>query len=733
LTLGIWAELKRRNVIRIALFYVASAWLILQVADVVLEILEAPEGSLRLLAIVLALGFPFALILAWAFEVTPEGIKRDHDVVRDDAAQARAGRKLDVATIGLLAVAIAMLAWQGFSGRLGSERAPGSGPRELSIAVLPFVNMSVELENEYFSEGLSEEVLNVLARMEDFRVAGRTSSFAFKGQQQDLRAIGERLGVANILEGSVRRQGDRIRVTAQLVDARSGYHLWSDTYDRQLDDVFAIQDEIATEVVRALRRTLLAADEAIISQTAKGDLEAYQHYLQGQFHARLRSRAGLERALEEFHQAIVVDPAYAPPYAGIAMVYALMDNHGYRSLAETAPLAYRALDRALELDAQSDDAWMVRGLLLSQGPGARERRDEARAALRRAIEINPNNPLAHLWIANLLHPDAEAARASVERAYQLDPLSPIILYRRAMEALERREFDEFARRQAELEEIAPDWFITWQSSARAALEEGRIADATLALERALELNPEYATISQMLVNALILLGYEERAEGMLVAAVQRYDSDAARFGLLMQQARRSVVEEGLPTGLQIFRAGIEALPRPDASMLGDLAMLELNAGNPAAAEARARDALRLGPDELPPEIMPQHTVVSLALLGALAAQGKAESAQLLGDQIQAALDDLRRQGLVFNHVPLAEAYVAAVLGNSSDAALDRSMEEAIALGLRWPPGIATWFLSGNVKPAVIARFEARMAGLLAVEQQRYEAARAARPPRTDGG
>jgi TolB-like protein len=731
--LGIWAELKRRNVIRIALFYVASAWLILQVADVVLEILEAPEGSLRLLAIVLALGFPFALILAWAFEVTPEGIKRDHEVVRDDAAQARAGRKLDVATIGLLAVAIAMLAWQGFGGRLGSERAPGSGPRELSIAVLPFVNMSVELENEYFSEGLSEEVLNVLARMEDFRVAGRTSSFAFKGQQQDLRSIGERLGVANILEGSVRRQGNRIRVTAQLIDARSGYHLWSDTYDRQLDDVFAIQDEIATEVVRALRRTLLAADEAVISQTAKGDLEAYQHYLQGQYHARLRSRGGLERALEEFHQAIVVDPAYAPPYAGIAMVYALMDNHGYRSLAETAPLAYRALDRALELDSQSDDAWMVRGLLLSQGPGASERRDEARAALQRAIEINPNNPLAHLWIANLLHPDVEAASAAVDRAYQLDPLSPIIVYRRAMEALERREFDEFSRRQAELEEIAPDWFITWQSSARAALEQGRIADAALALERAMELNPEYVAIGQMLVNALVLLGQEERAERLLEAAAERYDSEAARYGLLMQRTRRAVLEEGLPTGVQILRAGVEKLQQPDMSTLGELAMLELNAGDPIAAEARALGAFGLGPGELPSRVDPQNVVLHLALAGALAAQGKTEQAQQVSDQVQAFFDQLQSQGIEVAYVPLAEAFLMGVLGKADDAAVDRGMEASIELGLRWAPGIATWFMAGSVRPAVIARFEARMAGLLAVEQQRYEAARAARSPRADGG
>jgi TolB-like protein len=335
------AELKRRNVIRVAIFYGAGAWLVLQVADVLLEILAAPEGSLRLVATLLGLGFPFALILAWVFELTPEGIKRESELDRDAMSAAQTSRKLDIATIALLVLAIGLLAWDQYADR-GTTRdasAPSVAPvaadgaHDLSIAVLPFVNMSTDPENEYFSEGLSEELLNVLAKIDDFRVAGRTSSFAFKEQTQDLRAIGERLGVANILEGSVRKQGDRVRVTAQLIDARSGYHLWSDTYDRRLDDIFAIQDEIATEVVKALRRTLLAADEAVISQTAKGDVEAYNHYLRGQFHVRLRTRAGLERALEEFQQAIVVDAQYAPPYAGIAMVYALLDNYGYRSLA----------------------------------------------------------------------------------------------------------------------------------------------------------------------------------------------------------------------------------------------------------------------------------------------------------------------------------------------------------------------------------------------------------------
>jgi TolB-like protein/Tfp pilus assembly protein PilF len=604
-----FAELKRRNVIRVAVFYGAAGWLILQIGDVVLDIVGAPDGSLRLVATILALGFPFAMILAWAFEITPEGIKREHQVDRSNDALSRAGRKLDVATIALLLLAIVLFAWVNFRAPatpvpgVAEQTAPATaqvfdGPRDLSIAVLPFVNMSTDPENEYFSDGLSEELLNVLARIEDFHVAGRTSSFAFKGQNHDLRAIGERLSVANILEGSVRKQGDRIRVTAQLIDARNGFHLWSDTYDRRLDDVFAIQDEIATEVVKALRQTLLAADEIVIAQTAKGDVEAYNFYLRGQYHVRLRTRAGLERALEEFQQAIVIDPDYAPPYAGIAMVYALLDNYNYRSLSETEQLAYRALDRALALDPQSDEAWAVRGLLLGQGAGALQRRAEAREALERAVEINPNNALAQLWLAVTKFPDSEAVRASLQRAYELDPLSPVIIYRQAMEALQRRDQARLDRYLGELEQVAPDWFMTWNAAGSVALEQGRIADSALALERAVALNPEYAGTIGLLAGTLEMLGYQERALHMLEDSAHRVGGELLELMLAAARTRAVLLAHDFAAALAIYRPAVESLDKATAQEQADLAMLELSAGEAEAAERRMRAALGIGPDEL---------------------------------------------------------------------------------------------------------------------------------------
>lgn len=736
------AELRRRNVIRIAIFYGAAAWLILQVADVTLDILGAPAGSLRLLAAVLALGFPFALILAWAFEVTPEGIKRESQVDREQPRSEQSARKLDIATIGLLLLAIALLSWGRFGQReaeappVARQAAPGASraadqPRDLSIAVLPFVNMSADPDNEYFSDGLSEQILNVLAKMKDFRVAGRTSSFAFKGRREDLRAIGERLGVANILEGSVRRQDERVRVTAQLIDARDGLHLWSETYDRRLDDIFAIQDDIATEVVKALRRTLLDADQQVISQTARGDVEAYNHYLLGQSLVRLRTRDGLERALEEFQQAILIDPEYAPPYAGIAMVYALLDNYGYRHLGETDELAHRALERALALDPQSDEAWAVRGLLLNQGPGAAGRIREARAALERAIEINPSNALAHLWIANLLYPDFEAMGASLQRAYELDPLAPVIVYRRAQDALRTGDLGTFAGLQSELENIAPDWFITWQSAGTAAQEQGRIAAAALAYERAVALNPEYLAGLFQLGHALEMLGYQARAEEIFQRALAGQKSDEARIALAALRTRRALADGEFQAAAAAYREALEGLESPAPDRIAELAMLEIGAGEFEPAERRLR-ALLSGNGEGDGDagaMTPEYIVPHFAMATALWMQGEQAAAGRHAEAVRKMAHELESQGVSFNFMPVVIGALDYMDGQTD--ALYAGLEASIRRGFRLPAGTIAWMMPMVADQAEIGRMTARMNEVLAAERARYEAARAAEPAATD--
>jgi len=735
-----FAELKRRNVIRIALFYGAGAWLLLQVADVLLGIVDAPEGSLRLLAIALALGFPFALVLAWAFEITPEGIKRERDVATDNPASAEAARKLNIATIVVLLLAMALLSWDMLGTRATQPRmaatapsaAASTEPRDLSIAVLPFVNMSRDPENEYFSEGLSEEVLNVLARIDDFRVAGRTSSFAFKDQNQDLRDIGERLSVANILEGSVRRQDDRVRVTAQLIDARTGYHLWSDTYDRQLDDIFAIQDDIATEVVRALRLTLLPGDEEVIRQSAKGDVEAYNLFLRGQFHARLRTPEGLRRALEEFQQAVLVDPDYAPPYAGIAMVYALLDNYNYRSLEETRQLADKSLERALEIDPNSDDAWAVKGLLLSQGPNARQNNDEARAALERAAKINPNNAFAHLWLISTLLPDREAARSALQRAYAVDPLSPVIVYRQVMWAVSSGDQAQIDRYLGELREVAPEWFMTWAAIGLADFQQGRLAEAAVALAHARTLNPEHRATITSEARALEMLGHEARAEQLLTDAFEQTDSPELQLALAGLRTRRAIEADGLSAGLAVYREEARRMQASNVqelreAVIAELAFLEIAAGEPKAAEQRFRTLIDISPEETPSCDSPPELNVCIGLLLAINNQDRPQAAAEMAVRVQALIDRMRGLGINLSRIALLESYIQHMQNESEAESPEDAAARDIEQGWRESLPQLRWTLTRNADDATVERIVAMMADVLEAERARYDLIRAEPP------
>ena len=263
--MSFFEELKRRNVVRVGVVYLIAAWLLAQVADLLLENFNAPDWVIQAILVVLIIGFPLALIFAWAFELTPEGLKKEKDVDRSQSITPVTGRKLDRAIIVILVIALSYFIWESRVQHQHSEApeqqavvepAPAE-PSAKSIAVLPFVNMSSDPEQEYFSDGISEEILNSLAKIKELKVAGRTSSFAFKGQNQDLRQIGDTLGVEHILEGSVRKSGAQVRITAQLIQVDDGFHLWSETYDRELTDVFAIQDEIATAILKQLKAALL--------------------------------------------------------------------------------------------------------------------------------------------------------------------------------------------------------------------------------------------------------------------------------------------------------------------------------------------------------------------------------------------------------------------------------------------------------------------------------------------
>jgi len=404
---GLLAELKRRNVFKVGTAYVVLAWLVAQVTDVFLEPLGTPEWMIKTILVLLLAGLPLVLLFAWAYELTPEGLKREKDVDRSQSITYQTGQRLNLAIIGILVLALGYFAWDKFvlepdrhPGREQSVEASPEQPAaaEKSIAVLPFVNMSDDTSNEYFSDGISEEILNALAKVTDLKVAGRTSSFAFKGQNQDLRKIGEALGVNHILEGSVRKAGAKVRITAQLIQVDDGFHLWSETYDRELTDVFAIQDEIANAILGQLKAALLA-DGQIEVTVARADSEAYDLYLLAKQRMYERMQLPLEDAVELLDRAIAIDPQYAPAYAqrGIAALLLADNSYGATPRAQAETQARLFLDQALRLDPELAEAWAGLGLYHYGRPGEV---DSGIDALEKALALNPNLIDAGNWLQN---------------------------------------------------------------------------------------------------------------------------------------------------------------------------------------------------------------------------------------------------------------------------------------------------------------------------------------------
>ena len=412
-------ELKRRNVIKVGIAYVIVAWLLLQVADVLLPTFESPAWVMQAFTFLLILSFPLALLFAWAFELTPEGVKREKDVDPAESIAHRTGRKLDFVIIAVLVLAVVMLVVDRYSVPPASISQQVA---EKSIAVLPFVNMSDDAGNEYFSDGISEEILNSLAKVKDLKVAGRTSSFAFKTRNEDLRAIGEALGVSHILEGSVRKAGPQVRITAQLVKADDGYHLWSQTYDRELTDIFAIQDEIASEILNQLKAQLLDEErQGLVSQ--RTDSEVYDLYLLARQRLSSRTPQSIESAVEILNQAIERDPAYAPAFAqrGIAEMLLADDSYGTIPRDEAYLQGKHFVDAALEMNPQLAEAWAGLGLYYVNQPTEYE---QAFAALKKALSINPNLIDANNWMQIALGVSGEprAALQLLEQMTQRDPL-----------------------------------------------------------------------------------------------------------------------------------------------------------------------------------------------------------------------------------------------------------------------------------------------------------------------
>jgi TolB-like protein len=418
-------ELKRRNVVRVALAYLVAAWLAMQVMDVMFPALQVPEWVASAVAILLIIGFPFALIFAWAFEITPEGLKREKDVDRNRSITARTGKTLNRVTIAILVAAVAFLLADKFVLRPEGAAETASTDVKPSVAVLPFVNMSDDKENDYFSDGLAEELLNALAKVPQLQVAGRTSSFQFKGENEDLRLIGQKLNVANVIEGSVRKSGARLRITAQLIDTENGYHLWSNTYDRKLDDVFAVQDDIAREVAEALRVTLLG-DNSGQPKHGTMNVDAHNLYLKAVYFLDHASADNYAKADDSLQHAIELDPTYADAWALRSIVSGQIVSgfagNGSEDFIKGFETARAYAKKALGLDPELPMAYIAQGVVAT----VVDRDFEAGVShFSRALELAPNDVTALNWLAITRECQGrlDEALALTEKLQQLDPLS----------------------------------------------------------------------------------------------------------------------------------------------------------------------------------------------------------------------------------------------------------------------------------------------------------------------
>ena len=422
--MSFFSELRRRNVIRVALAYSVVAWLVAQVAEMAFESFGTPDWAMKTLLFVLVMGLPLALVIAWAFEMTPDGIKLEKDVVRSESITDTTGRKLNYTIIAVLAIALVLSLvsrdWSQAPADVVAGDSAAAGAQ--SIAVLPFVNMSDDRENEFFSDGISEELLNVLVKVEGLRVASRTSSFSFKGKDTPIPEIAQALKVEHILEGSVRKAGDTVRITAQLIDVKTDSHLWSETYDRKYEDIFEIQDEISAHIVAALKVALGSGEIVRTTTQPTQDLAAYEDYLHGRHLWQQRGADNIRRAIELFEDATAADPNFARAWSSLASAHLTMPVYSGDPTETHLPLALQYAEKALELDSSLAEPHAVIAELLRNN----RKWIEAEPHYRKAIELEPRNATGYLWYSEHLLATGKSQDGlnNALIALDLDPYNP---------------------------------------------------------------------------------------------------------------------------------------------------------------------------------------------------------------------------------------------------------------------------------------------------------------------
>ncbi len=522
----LFQELKRRNVFRVATAYAIAGWLIIQICATTFPFLSLPEWLVTAVIMFVLIGFPLSLIFAWAFELTPEGLKKSKEVNITESVTSRTGKKLNGIIITILSMAVIFLLVERvfFAEASFLENQTGANFETASIAVLPFVSMSGDVDNEYFSDGLSEELLNGLAKLNDLQVAGRTSSFQFKGSNPDLRDVGEQLGVQHILEGSVRKSGNRLRITAQLIQADNGFHLWSETYDRELtaNDVFDIQEEITRKVVEELKIRLLPEEDKVIDERPTNDIEAYNAFLEATQREITRQPEDIEFAINKYKEAVRIDPTFSLAYARMAYAYSLLNSNGSIPLEEARVEARKNIDQALTINGNEGKAYQAMATYYNNLEIDYER---AENAAKRAVELLPNDAMANnmLQITYGSNEKEDLQEETLMKAYNLDPLNPIIAGNYSGILVQKERYEEALQIVDEIIQRYPDFSnaLSRKADILASIPYGKIDEAFEFAYEAYQLDRK----DRNLINALIIFSNDLE----LTALAEFFESERSRY------------------------------------------------------------------------------------------------------------------------------------------------------------------------------------------------------------
>jgi serine/threonine-protein kinase len=548
------AEIKRRNVLRAAAFYAASAWLIVQIATQVFPFFHVAEWVVRWIVIAAAIGFPFAMLLSWFYEWTPHGIVRESDVAQNESVARETGKRMDRWIIAVLVLAVVLLLADKFVLHKDADVV-----LDKSIAVLPLVNESGDPQQDYFSDGLSEELISAIAQVHDIKVIGRNSSFQFRGKQQDDTAsIGAKLGVATLLEGTVRKQGDQVRIVASLVKASDGSELWSQTYDRELKDVFAVQSEIATSVAGALKTTLLGKTIESADKPPSGNLDAYNAFLQGRFYAERRNRADNEKAIVYYQQAIKLDPDYAMAYARLAIAQQWFNN--WVANAEerkvTSPLARANANKAVALNPQL--AVALGALGINQAWSDIDY-PAAEATLKKAVALDPTNPETLYQLADVTGclGRLDEAVAMMRKVLAMEPLNASFHFYTGQFLMAMGRLDEAEAELRRAIDLQPTAEAFRMYLAMAYIKHGQLDQALLAAKA------ELAPASHRAALAMVYFAKGDKALGEAqLAEIIRLDADYSQILIADIYTLRGDADQAfawLDRGLAARDPGVSAL------------------------------------------------------------------------------------------------------------------------------------------------------------------------------